>query len=294
MTTTELLIVAAALLAGFIDAIAGGGGLILLPALSLVVGAGPEAIGTNKPAAVAMAAIALIVYARRGHLDWRLSGAFALTLGIGALVGSRVALIIPLAVFPWLLALSCPVLLYIVWEKDLWVPTAIGDVRGAPRPLAPSVLLSGLACGFYDGVFGPGAGTFMFLALFFFAHLPLLAALAAAKLANTASAAVALASYAEAGQVHWRLGAIAAVGALAGGFLGARQASVKAARIVRPMLVVVVVLLVLRIVAAEISHEPEAASRYYRTARLIAALLIATLVPFLIDRHVRGSRRIDR
>ena len=292
MTTTELLIAGAALLAGFIDAIAGGGGLILLPALSIVVGAGPEAIGTNKPAAVAMAAIALIVFARRGHLDWRLSGVFAVTLAMGAFVGSRVALVIPLAVFPWLLALSCPVLLYIVWQKDLWIPAESGESRGSPRPLALSVLLSGLACGFYDGVFGPGAGTFMFLSLFFFGNLPLLTALAAAKLANTASASVALASYAESGHVHWRLGLIAAVGALAGGFLGARQASEKAARIVRPMLVVVVVLLILRIVLAEISYEPGSGDRFYRTARLIAALVIATLIPFLIDRRARASTRI--
>lgn len=293
MTTTELLLVAAALLAGFIDAIAGGGGLILLPAISLVVGAGPSAIGTNKPAAMAMAAIALIVYARRGHLNWRLSGVFALMVGIGALVGSRVALLIPLAVFPWLLALTCPVLLYVVWQKDLWLPREIDESRGTPRPFAPSVLLSGLVCGFYDGAFGPGAGTFMFLSLLFFAHLPLLTALAAAKLANTTSAAVALASYASSGQVHWRLGAIAAVGALVGGFLGARQASEKAARIVRPTLVVVAVLLVLRIVAVEISYEVSSQDRFYRTARLIAALLIATFVPFLIDRYARRSSRID-
>lgn len=292
MTTTELLLVAAALLAGFIDAIAGGGGLILLPALSLVVGAGPSAIGTNKPAAVAMAAIALIVYARRGHLDWRLTGTFALMIGVGALVGSRVALIVPVAVFPWLLALSCPILLYVVWQKDLWVPADTMGPGGSPRPFAASVILSGLGCGFYDGVFGPGAGTFMFLALLFFARLPLLSALAAAKLANTASASVALASYAASGHVHWRLGAIAAVGALVGGFIGARQASVKAARIVRPALVVVVVLLVLRIVWDEMSLGADSADRSYRAARLIAALTIATLVPFLIDRNARRSSRV--
>lgn len=292
MTTTELLLVAAALLAGFIDAIAGGGGLILLPALSLVVGAGPQAIGTNKPAALAMAAIALIVYARGGHLNWRLSGMFALMLGIGALVGSRLALLIPLGAFPWLLVVACPVLLYVVWQNDLWLPRGRGESHEMPRPFAPSVLISGLACGVYDGVFGPGAGTFMFLSLLFFAHLPLLTALAAAKLANTASAAVALASYAESGQVHWRLGAIVAVGALVGGFLGARQASVKAARIVRPTLVVVVILLVLRIVWAEASVEASSPGHLYRTARLIAALLIATLIPFLIDRHARRSSRI--
>jgi len=85
---TELLLFAAALLAGFIDAIAGGGGLILLPALSIVVGAGPSAIGTNKPAALAMAAIALIVYARRGHLNLRLSAAFALMLAIGVVAAA--------------------------------------------------------------------------------------------------------------------------------------------------------------------------------------------------------------
>jgi len=241
-----------------------------------------------------MAAIALIVYARRGHLNWRLSGTFALMLGIGALVGSRVALLVPVVVFPWLLALSCPILLYVVWEKDLWLPTDAAESRGEPRPFAASVLLSGLACGFYDGVFGPGAGTFMFLALLFFARLPLLGALAAAKLANTASAGVALASYASAGQVHWRLGAIAAVGALAGGFLGARQASEKAARIVRPALVVVVVLLVFRIVWEEVSLGANSAERSYRALRLIAALTIATVVPFLVDRHARRSSRVIR
>lgn len=294
MTVTELLILGAALLAGFIDAIAGGGGLILLPALSIVVGAGPSAIGTNKPAAVAMAAIALVVYARRGHLNWRLSGAFALMLAIGALIGSRLALLIPLAVFPWLLAIACPVLLYVVWEKDLWLPRDAAHPAAAPRPLAPSVLLSGLVCGLYDGAFGPGAGTFMFLSLLFFAHLPLLSSLAAAKLANTASATVALASYAESGHVYWRLGIIAAVGALIGGYLGARQASERAARIVRPTLVVVVALLILRIVAGEIADGENAPDHFYRTVRLIAALLIATLVPFLIDLHARRSGRVVR
>lgn len=294
MTVTELLLFGAALLAGFIDAIAGGGGLILLPALSIVVGAGPFAIGTNKPAAVAMAAIALVVYARKGHLNWRLSGAFAVMLAIGALIGSRLALLIPLAVFPWLLVLACPVLVYVVWQKDLWLPREASGPAEPPRPLAPSVLLSGLLCGVYDGAFGPGAGTFMFLSLLFFAHLPLLSSLAAAKLANTASAAVALASYAQSGHVHWRLGLIAALGALAGGYLGARQASERAARIVRPTLVVVVALLVLRIVTGEIAEGGNAADHFYRTVRLIAALLIATVVPFLIDRHARRSSRVMR
>ena len=293
MTPTEVFIFGAALLAGFIDAIAGGGGLILLPALSLIVGAGPSAIGTNKPAAVAMAAIALVVYARRGHLNWKLSGMFALMLAIGALAGSRLALLIPLAAFPWLLAVTCPILLYVVWQKELWQPRDTVPDQ-APRPYAPAVLVSGVVCGIYDGAFGPGAGTFMFLSLLFIAHLPLLTSLAAAKLANTSSAVIALASYAESGNVHWRLGVIAAAGAVVGAYFGARQASEKAARIVRPALVVVVVLLILRIVTEQTSIAEGSPDHFYKTVRLIAALLIATLVPFAIDRYARRSSRTTR
>lgn len=293
MTATEVLLFGAALLAGFIDAIAGGGGLILLPALSLIVGAGPAAIGTNKPAAAAMAAIALLVYARRGHFEWKLSGMFALMLAIGALAGSRLALIIPLAAFPWLLAVTCPVLLYVVWQKDIWQPKDTVQPR-APRPFAPAVLVSGLVCGIYDGAFGPGAGTFMFLCLMFIAHLPLLTSLAAAKLANTASALIALASYAESENVHWRLGVIAAAGAIVGAYFGAKQASAKAANIVRPMLVVVVVLLILRILTEQTSIEGSTPDDFYKTVRLISALLIATLVPFAIDRYARRSHRTTR
>jgi len=293
LTPTEVFIFGAALLAGFIDAIAGGGGLILLPALSLIVGAGPSAIGTNKPAAVAMAAIALVVYARRGHLNWKLSGMFALMLAIGALAGSRLALLIPLAAFPWLLAVTCPILLYVVWQKELWQPRDTVPDQ-APRPHAPAVLVSGVVCGIYDGAFGPGAGTFMFLSLLFIAHLPLLTSLAAAKLANTSSAVIALASYAESGNVHWRLGVIAAAGAVVGAYFGARQASEKAARIVRPALVVVVVLLILRIVTEQTSIAEGSPDHFYKTVRLIAALLIATLVPFAIDRYARRSSRTTR
>src|SRR4051812_41236315 len=90
----------AGLIAGFIDAIAGGGGLITLPAISLVVGAGVTAVGTNKIAGAAAALIALLVYARHGHVDWKNSLVFAAMAGLGALVGSRLAPLIPQAAFP--------------------------------------------------------------------------------------------------------------------------------------------------------------------------------------------------
>ena len=307
LTSPEALLFLAALIAGFVDSIAGGGGLILLPAISLIVGAGPTAIGTNKLAALAMSLAALAVFTARGHTPWRKSAVFALAAAGGSLAGSRAALLIPQAVFPWLLAVTCPLLLYVVWQKDLWTPRDLqvqtdaerdGDPDGAfvrlKRNLGAdaAAILGGLACGVYDGIWGPGAGTFMFLALLFFVRLPLLAALAASKVANALSAAVALGSYAASGHVRWSLAAIAAAAALAGGFLGARQATTRAARIVRPALVIVVLLLVVRVIAGESERagvEFSGTQAYY-VLRFAGALVLATLVPLLIDRRARRAR----
>lgn len=247
------LLTLAGVVAGFVDSIAGGGGLITLPSLTLALGAGVDAIGTNKICGVAAAAVALAVYVRRGHMDWRNSTVFAIAVGLGGFFGSRLAPLLPPWMFPWLLALTCPVILYIVWKRDLWVAREAthgeeGTAR-AGRLLDPAVVLTGLAAGIYDGAWGPGSGTFMFLALLFVARLPLLPSLAAAKLANLASGATSLVSYAMSGHVHYRAGSFVALGTLAGGWAGAHLATTRAARIVRPVLVIVVVLLLVKLIA---------------------------------------------
>ena len=246
-----LALLGAGLVAGFVDSIAGGGGLITLPSLMLVVGAGAQAIGTNKIVGATGALVALCVYARRGHMDLSRSIAFAGWIGVGSLLGSRVSPLLPVAAFPVLLGVTCPVLLWIVWRKDLWLshrePTAQPPPSGWARLGSPAVVAAGLACGFYDGAWGPGGGTFMFLSLHFFVQLPLVTALAAAKRANRASALVALASYAQGGYVRWSSGVTLAIGVALGALVGARSASVHAQRIVRPGLAVVAVLLLLKI-----------------------------------------------
>lgn len=253
--TTSVLLTLAGVLAGFVDSIAGGGGLITLPSLSLVLGQGVDAIGTNKICGFTAALVALAVYVRRGHMDWRNSVAFAVAVGTGGFAGSRVAPLLPGWVFPWLLVVTCPVILYVVWEKDLWVAReATANAGHSDSLLSMPVILSGLAVGFYDGVWGPGSGTFMFLALLFIARLPLLPSLAAAKLANTASGLTSLASYAAAGHVHLREGALVALGTIAGGWVGAHQASTRATRIVRPVLVIVVALLLVKLVSDALHH----------------------------------------
>jgi uncharacterized membrane protein YfcA len=232
-----------------VDSIAGGGGLITLPSLAWILGPGVLAIGTNKIVGTAAALVALLVYLSRGHFDASKSFWFALWVGLGSFCGSRVAPLIPASWFGFFLAGTCPVILWVVWKKDLWV--AHEAQHAAPRaPYDSKLALLGLLCGFYDGVWGPGGGTFMFLSLFFIGKLPLLVAIAASKLANAASAGTALVSYAAQGHVHVLEGSVMASGVIAGSFVGAMHASSRAARIVRPVLVAVVALLVLRLISA--------------------------------------------
>ena len=180
MQNTEIFLVVVGLFAGVIDAIAGGGGLIALPAMSLVVGPGLDAIGSNKLASFACAAVAFLVYLWRGHVDWRSSALFTVAVGAVALGGSVAARFVPVDAFPWLLALTSPVIVYAVWKKDLWV----APPHQQDSPSLWAIVTAGIVVGFYDGIWGPGGGTFMFLALMLFARLPLLPSLAASKLAN--------------------------------------------------------------------------------------------------------------
>ena len=213
--------------------------------MSLIVGPGVEAIGTNKLAGLAAAGVAFAVYLRKGHVDWKSSMLFTACVGAGSFLGSVTAQFVPPGIFPWLLLVTCPLILSLVWKRDLWTARAL---HPGSASLA-AVVLSGLAAGFYDGVWGPGAGTLMFLGLLYFARLPLLTALAASKLANTVSAGVGLVTYGAAGRVHMHEATMLAVGMLAGGFAGASIASANASRIVRPALLLIVILLAARVIS---------------------------------------------
>lgn len=249
--TSTFWILASGLVAGFIDSIAGGGGLITVPALAITLGAGVEAVGTNKIAGTLGALTAFLVYRRAGHFVLRPALVFASWVALGSLTGSLVAAWIPASWFPGMLLVTCPVVLIVALRKDLWVRGAhvhrTGDDLNTISFFERSFVASGLACGFYDGAWGPGGGTFMFLALFFFCRLTLLQALAASKLVNFASAATALVSFGIQGHVRWGTGSLIAAGVIVGAAAGSRFASRSATRIVRPVLVVVVVLLILKV-----------------------------------------------
>jgi uncharacterized membrane protein YfcA len=239
----------AGLVAGAIDSIAGGGGLITLPALLIHFGqALPAAhsIGTNKIVGTLGALIALVVYLRKGWFQWRESAWFALFVGIGSWAGSHLTAHLPQIYFKILLWLVCPVIFYVIWNKDLWLKQFGRGVKGRSKFLP----LVGLACGVYDGGFGPGGGTFMFLGLVFGVGLPIVAAMAASKFVNVVSAGTALVTFQSQGYVHWQVGLVTGLGMSVGAFLGARlmttQAPEATVRYLRMALGVVCGLLLIR------------------------------------------------
>jgi uncharacterized membrane protein YfcA len=231
-------------LTGLIDSVVGGGGLISLPTLSLAIAPGAPAIASNKIVVTVGAVIALTVYARKVHILWKPGLAFCLVCTIGSFFGSSLAPHVSNTFFRYLMLFMCPVIIWIVWNKD----TFFKERENYIKPHTGIFLTSALFSGFYDGFFGPGGGTFMFLSLFLGTGLPMLTAIAISKLANTLSAGTALVTYASHGLVHWREGLVMAFGMAFGSYIGASYASKAAAKIVRPMLIFIVMLLMIKLI----------------------------------------------
>jgi len=241
----ELLAVAlAAGLAGFVDAIVGGGGLVLVPALFAMY---PQAVpatllGTNKGGAVWGTAWATLQYARRVELRW---GALMPAVG-AALAGSFAGAWLVTLVKADALRVALPfvlggVLVYTLMRKELGREHA---PRFEGRREAAVAAAIGGALGFYDGFFGPGTGSF-FVFLFVRAlGYDFLNASASAKLLNTATNAAALVLFAWKGHVWWHLALVIAVANVAGSQLGTRLALKHGAGFVRAVFIAVVAALI--------------------------------------------------
>lgn len=228
------LLALAAFVAGTIDALAGGGGLITIPAL-MAAGIPPvQAIATNKLQSSFGTTSAVLAFARQGRIDfrrflWPVVGAFAGSVG-GAIAIQRVD--------PSFLSGLVPVLLVAMAAYFLLGPKASEAERHARLGHAALVTIM-FALGFYDGFFGPGTGSFMATGLVALFGMGLVSATAHTKLLNLASNVAALATLVIGGQVLWMVGLVMAVASIAGGQLGAHLALGRAgARLIRPLLVV--------------------------------------------------------
>lgn len=239
-----VLLAGAAFCAGFIDSIAGGGGLIGVPAL-LLAGLPPvDALGTNKLQGLFGAASATITYARRGQVEpARQIGPAALAF-LGAVAGAAVATVLP---GDWLRVALPFVLIGIALYFAL--KPGMDDVERAQR-MRPALFAWTAAplIGFYDGLFGPGAGSFYMLAFVTLAGYGLLKATAHTKLLNFASNIGGFVTFALAGTVWWKLGLLMGAAQFLGARLGASLAVRGGARLIKPLLVTVCTALALRLI----------------------------------------------
>jgi uncharacterized membrane protein YfcA len=231
-----------AFLAGFIDAIAGGGGLLTIPAL-LTAGLPPHLVlGTNKLCATFGAATASYTFYRKKLFEPRQWTRALLATAIGAAVGAGVAHLLPASWLNQLLpVVVCSCGVYLLLGRTPTVPreaAAIGKRRQWPQ---------GLTLGFYDGVAGPGTGAFWTVSNMLLYPLDLLRASGVARSMNFVSNGVALAVFIAGGQVAWTLGIGMGFALMAGAYLGARTAIGGGSKFIRPIFISIVLIMSLRL-----------------------------------------------
>lgn len=228
-----LIMAGVALLAGFFDAIAGGGGLITLPAL-LLGGIDPlVAIATNKLQAASATVSATAAFARKGMIEWRSGLPMAAMAFVGGALGALSVNLIPRAVLEALV----PVLLIGVAIYFALSPKLSNDERRAKLPAVVFCLTLAPLIGFYDGVFGPGVGSFFMVAFVLVMGQGILRAVCNSKLLNASCNLGSLAVFAMMGNILLPLALAMAVGAFVGAQLGARCAVRFGPRLIKPLLI---------------------------------------------------------
>lgn len=233
----------AAFFAGCVDAIAGGGGLITVPAM-LLAGLPPvTALATNKLQGTFGVLSATLTFWRAGRIERAIALPLALSAFAGGVTGAAFARLAPDAV----LRLIIPFLLVGIAGFMLFSPQ-LGQAEKKPRLTLPAFALSaGLGLGLYDGLFGPGTGTFYLIALILLLGFGVMRASAHTKLMNFASNLGALLFFAGTGTINVPLGLVMGAMAAAGAYCGTRLSLTFGPRLVRPLVVVISILMALRL-----------------------------------------------
>lgn len=241
-------LIATAIAAGWVDAVTGGGGMLQLPALLLALPQQTpvQALGTNKLSSIVGTSAAAATYLRRTRLDLRTAMPMAVTAFGGAALGATVASSVPTEAFRPVII----VLLAAVWLWTLLNPK-FGQrdqpAVGSHRRHTTIAVLAGLAIGFYDGILGPGTGSFLLIVLVAGLGYSFLQASATAKIVNLGTNAAALVIFGITGSVLWLLGLAMAAGNVIGAVVGARTAVRRGSGFVRMIFLIVVGLLIVRL-----------------------------------------------
>jgi uncharacterized protein len=233
--------------AGFVDAMAGGGGLIQLP--SLIIGLPnkelPLILGTNKVPSIFGTAAAARNYFKNIKPDIPLTLTMMLPAFIGSIAGAAMAAFVPVGFFrPFIVLLLILVAIY-TWKKpELGMAENLKFTHSKRLVI---VALIGFLIGFYDGIFGPGTGTFLVFFLVSVIGYAFLKASGTAKLVNIATNAGAILSFQLTGHIWWQLGLLLAVANVTGAIIGSRMAIKGGSVLVRKVFLAVIFLLIARV-----------------------------------------------
>ena len=246
-TTTLVLMGLAAVCAGWVDAVVGGGGLIQIPALLLGFPqvAPVQILATNKLSSICGTSVSSVTYYRRVKPDLRTVIPLALLAFAGSLIGASLVSHISRAAFnPIILVVLIGVGTYTLFKPGLG---ALTDLRFSGHRHVLAATGVGFVIGIYDGALGPGTGSFLVFALVSLLGYAFLQASAKAKIANVATNLAALVIFIPEGAVMWKVGLLMGLGNLAGGYVGARTAVAQGARFIRIVLVIVLSAFIVKI-----------------------------------------------
>ncbi len=233
-------------LAGLVDAIGGGGGLISLPAYLIAGLPTHAAIATNKISSTCGTSLATYRFAKAKLINVKLAIPSVIAAIIGSSIGAKISLLVPEKILSYVLMIILPIAAFFVLNKKLFNDEGSESVT-LDRRTYLTASLAALIVGIYDGFYGPGTGTFLIIAFTVFAKLNIQTSNAQAKVINLATNVTALAIFLINGQGILSLGIASAICNMAGGYLGAGLAMKNGAKIVRPSIIFVLFLLVLKV-----------------------------------------------
>jgi len=243
---TFLIVCPMLFLAGLVDAIGGGGGLISLPAYLLAGVPIHQTIATNKLSSTCGTALATLRFIREGLVNWRLAVPTILFAMLGSSLGANLSLRMPESVMETVLFIVLPVVAFIVLNPKIFHDNE-EKAMVLDRKLWITAVTSAFVVGVYDGFYGPGTGTFLIIAFTVFAKLDIKASNAHAKVINLTTNITSLTIFLMSGQVVVLLGLAAAVCNMAGNYVGAGLALTRGSKITRPVILLVLGLLFLKI-----------------------------------------------
>ena len=250
---TFLIVCPLVLLAGFVDAIGGGGGLISLPAYLLAGLPAHTAIATNKLSSTCGTALATVRFARRGLMHWRMAWPSMAAGLAGSWCGAHLSMLVDSAVLERVLYLVLPLTALLVLRKDALRDEAPRREDGGRRTALIAAGAS-LLIGVYDGFYGPGTGTFLILFLTTVARMRLTTANGITKAINFSSNIAALTVFLIHGQAIVPLGLTAGVFSVVGNYLGTRVFDKKGARAVKPVMLTVIAVFFVKVLYELLSN----------------------------------------